>query len=80
MELLPASNQHFFKRYPHTRCSHASGLLASITSDVYQSEQKWSLLEVVRRFSRVLKITIGGPSSIHRLAWNTTVNYGDFLP
>ena len=26
------------------------------------------------------KITIVGPSSMHRLAWNTTANYMDFLP
>ena len=42
-------------RYHHTRCSRASGLLASITSDVYQSEEKWSLLEVVRCSWRVLE-------------------------
>ena len=42
-------------RYHHTRCSRASGLLASITSDLYQSEEKWSLLEVVRCFWRVLE-------------------------
>ena len=42
-------------RYRHTRCSRVSSLLASITSDVYQSEEKWSLLEVVRCFWRVLE-------------------------
>ena len=42
-------------RYHHTRCSGASGLLASVTSVVYQSEEKWSLLEVVRCFPRVLE-------------------------
>ena len=42
-------------RYHHTMCSRASGLLASITSDVYQSEEKWSLLEVVRCFWQVLE-------------------------
>ena len=30
---------------------------------VYQSAEKWSLLEVLRCLSRVLKVTIAGPSS-----------------
>ena len=42
-------------QYHHTRCSRASGLLAAITQHVYQSEEKWSLLEVVRCSSRVLE-------------------------
>ena len=30
---------------------------------VYQSEGKWSLLKVLRCFSRVFRVTIAGPSS-----------------
>ena len=57
----------------------------AITEHVYQSEEKWSLLEVVYSklsavFSESWKITIVRPSSIRRLAWNTTGNYMDFLP
>ena len=42
-------------RYHHMRCSRTSGLLAAITQHVCQSEEKWSLLEVVRCLSRVLE-------------------------
>ena len=31
-------------------------------------------------FGEFLKMTIVGLSSIHRLAWNTTANYMDFVP
>ena len=68
-------------RYHHTRCSRASGLLASISRHVYQVGRKVestrSCLLFLASFS---KITIVRPSSIHRLAWNTTADYMDFLP
>ena len=43
-----------------------------------------NISEVYSELSAVIgkfwKITIVGPSSIHRLAWNTTANSMDFLP
>ena len=42
-------------RYQPTSCSRASGLLASISQHVYQVGEKWSLLEDVRCFWRVLE-------------------------
>ena len=60
-------------RYHPTSSSHASGLWHPLVSMFTKSEDKWSLLGIVRCF---WKITIVGPSSIHRLAWNTTANYG----
>ena len=57
-------------RYQHTRCSHASGLLVSISQHVYQVGRK---VEFTRSLSAVFgefwKITIVGPSSIHSLAY-----------
>ena len=42
-------------RYPHTRCSRASGLLTSISQHVYQVGKRLSLVGVVRCFWRVLE-------------------------
>ena len=65
-------------RYHPTSCSRASGLwhpLVSIPSR--KKSEVYSELSAV--FGKFWKITIVGPSSIHRLAWNTTANYMDFL-
>ena len=35
--------------------------------------------KVVAVFREFLKVMTAGPSSIHRLAWNTTTNCMDFL-
>ena len=79
-------------RYNHTRCSHevlwygittrgASGLqLAAILQHVYQWKKSGVYSELSAVFGEFWKITIVRPSSIHRLAWNTTANYMDFLP
>ena len=65
-------------RYHHMRCSRASSLqLAAILQHVYQRKKSGVYSGVVCCF---WKITIVGPSSIHRLAWNTTANYMDFMP
>ena len=65
----------------HTRCSHASGLqLAAILQHVYQRKKSGVYSELSAVFSKFWKITIVGPSSIHRLVWNTTAHYMDFLP
>ena len=78
MGLLPASNT---LRYHHTRCSRASDLqLAAILQHVYQRKKSGVCSELSAVFGEFWKITIVGPSSIHRLAWNTTANYMDFLP
>ena len=66
--------------YHHTRCSHASGLLAAITQHVYQTKKSGVYSKLSAVFREFWKITIVEPSSIHRLAWNTTANYMDFLP
>ena len=42
-------------RDQHTRCSRASGLWHSLVSMFTKSEEKWSLLEFVRCFWRVLE-------------------------
>ena len=42
-------------RYHHTRCSRASGLWHPLVSMFTKSEEKWSLLEVVLCFWRVLE-------------------------
>ncbi len=49
---------------------------AAITQHVYQIGRKVESA-IFREF---WKIMIVGPSSIHRLAWNTTANDMDFLP
>ena len=68
-------------RYHHTRCSRDFGLqLATILKHVYQRKKSWVYSELSAVFGEFWKITIVGPSSIHRLAWNTTANYMDFLP
>ena len=68
-------------RYHHTRCSRASGLqLAAILQQVNQRKKSGVYSELSAVFGEFWKITIVGPSSIHRLAWNTTENYMDFLP
>ena len=68
-------------RYNHTRCLRASGLqLAAILQHVYQRKKSGVYSELSAVFGEFWKITIVGPSSIHRLAWNTTANYMDFLP
>ena len=68
-------------RYHYTRCSHASGLqLVAILQHVYQRKKSGVYSELSAVFGEFWKITIVGPSSIHRLAWNTTANYMDFLP
>ena len=71
-------------RYHHTvhmRCSRASGLqLAAILQHVYQRKKSGVYSELSAVFGKFWKITIVGPSSIHRLVWNTTAHYIDFLP
>ena len=37
-------------------------------------------VKFVAVFSEFLKVTIAGPTSIHRLAWKTTKNCMNFLP
>ena len=65
----------------HTRCSRASGLqLAAILQHVYQRKKSGVYSELSAVFGKFWKITIVGPSSIHRLVWNTTAHYMDFLP
>ena len=56
--------------------------LASISQHVYLPSRKKSGVysELSTVFGEFWKITIVGPSSIHRLAWNTMANYMDFLP
>ena len=58
-------------------CSHASGLWHPLVSMFTKLEERLSL---VGFFGEFWKITIVGPSSVHRLAWNTMANYMDFLP
>ena len=68
-------------QYHHTRCSRASGLqLAAILQHVYQWKKSGVYSELSAVFGEFRKIMIVGPSSNHRLAWNTLVNYMDFLP
>ena len=68
-------------RYHPTSCSRASALqLAAILQHVYQRKKSGDYSELSTVFGKFWKITIVGPSSIHRLAWNTMVNYMDFLP
>ena len=56
-------------RYHHTRCSRASGLqLAAILQHVYQWKKSGVYSELSAVFGELWKITIVGPSSIHRLA------------
>ena len=65
----------------HTRCSRASGLQpAAILQHVYQRKKSGVYSELSAVFGKFWKITIVGPSSIHRLVWNTTAHYMDFLP
>ena len=65
----------------HTRCSRASGLqLAAILQHVYQRKKSGVYSELSAVFGKFWKITIVGPSSIHRLVLNTTAHYMDFLP
>ena len=65
----------------HTRCSRASGLqLAAILQQVTQRKKIGVYSELSAVFGKFWKITIVGPSSIHRLVWNTTAHYMDFLP
>ncbi len=65
----------------HTRCSRASGLQpAAILQHVYQRKKSGVYSELSAVFGEFWKIMIVRPSSIHRLAWNTTANYMDFLP
>ena len=65
----------------HTRCSRASGLQpAAILQHVYQRKKSGVYSELSAIFGKFWKITIVGPSSIHRLVWNTTAHYMDFLP
>ena len=65
----------------HTRCSRASGLqLAAILQHVYQRKKSGVYSELSSVFGKFWKLTIVGPSSIHRLVWNTTAHYMDFLP
>ena len=77
--LLLPSNRHFTLSLHEVFTCFRS--VASISQHVYQVGRK---VEFTRSLSAVFgefwKITIGGPSSIHRLAWNTTANYMDFLP
>ena len=78
MGLLPASKRHFTVS-PHE--VFTCGLqLAAILKHVYQRKKSWVYSELSAVFGEFCKITIVGPSSIHRLAWNTTANYMDFLP
>ena len=67
-------------RYHLARCSRASGLLASISRHVYQVGRKVEFTRSCPLFLANWKTTIVGPSSIHRLAWNTTADYMGFLP
>ncbi len=68
-------------RYQHMGCSRAFGLqLAAILKQVHQRKTSCVYSELSTVFGEFWKITIVGPSSIHRLAWNTTANYMDFLP
>ena len=65
----------------HTRCSRASGLQpAAILQHIYQRKKSGVYSELSAVFGKFWKITIVGPSSIHRLVWNTTAHYMDFLP
>ena len=65
----------------HTRCSRASGLQpAAIFQHVYQRKKSGVYSELSAVFGKFWKITIVGPSSIHRLVWNTMAHYMDFLP
>ena len=71
-------------RYHHTvhmRCSRASGLqLAAILQQVNQRKKSGVYPELSAVFGKFWKIAIVGRSSIHRLVWNTTAHYMDFLP
>ena len=65
----------------HTRYSRPSGLQpAAILQHVYQRKKSGVYSELSAVFGKFWKITIVGPSSIHRLVWNTTAHYMDFLP
>ena len=64
----------------HTRCSRASGLQpAAILQHVYQRKKSGVYSELSAVFGKFWKITIVGPSSIHRLVLNTMAHYMDFL-
>ena len=78
MGLLPASNRHFTVS-PHEVFTCFRSAAGSHFTACWPMEEKWSLLELSAVFGEFWKITIVGPSSIHRLAWNTMANYMDFL-
>ncbi len=79
MGLLPASNRHF------TVSTHeVFTCFRSAWHPLHQMFTNRKKSGVDSKLSAVFgefwKITIVGPSSIHRLAWNTKANYMDFLP
>ena len=73
MGLLPASNRHFTVS-PHEVCTCFRSAAGSHFTACLPTEEKWSLFGAVRCFGKFWKITIVGPSSIHRLAWNTSTD------
>ena len=79
MGLLPASNRHFTVS-PHEvfTCFRSAWHPLHQMFTNRKKSGVYSKLSAV--FGEFRKITIVGPSSIHRLAWNTTAKYMDFLP
>ena len=81
-----ASNRHFTvsPHRPHEVFTCFRSAAGSHFTACLPTEEKWSLLGVYSELSAVFgkfgKFTIVGPSSIHRLVWNTTAHYMDFLP
>ena len=70
MGLLPASNRHFTVS-PHEVFTCFGLQMAAILQHVYQRKKSGVYSELSAVFGEFWKITIDGPSSIHRFAWNT---------
>ena len=77
----------FDRRPTNTLCYHTRGVHVLPVSSwqpfcsMFTKREEsavYSKLSAV--FGEFWKIVIVGPTSIHRLAWNTTANYMDFLP
>ena len=79
MGLLPPSNRHFAVS-PHEvfTCFRSAWHPLHQMFTNRKKSGVYSKLSAI--FGEFWKITNVGPSSIHRLAWNTTANNMDFLP
>ena len=79
MGLLLASKRHFtVSAHELFTWFRSAGIHYSACLPSREKSEVYSKLSAV--FGKFWKITIVGPSSIHRLAWNTMANYMDVLP